>query len=90
MENINMTVKDLKEIIKDLPDNMEVIMPIVDMDDNNKIMVFRRIRTAGILTSKYESHPALCLNTSTDGIDISAQIKMLGEMAGVICEKILR
>ena len=35
----NMTIADLKEIIKDLPNDMPVIIPVVDEDDCNRIKV---------------------------------------------------
>ena len=35
----NMTIADLKEIIKDLPNDMPVIIPVVDEDDCNRVKV---------------------------------------------------
>lgn len=91
MENVNLTIKELKEIIKDLPDDMDVIIPVITEDDANDILGFRYVRTAGILTNKYEPNSALCLNSSDDGLDISSQIKMMaGEHNKTSCEKILR
>lgn len=39
----NMTVKDLKEILNECPDDM----PVIDEDDANHIYGFRHVRTAG-------------------------------------------
>ena len=35
----NMTIADLKEIIKDLPNDMPVIIPVVDENDCNRVKV---------------------------------------------------
>ena len=35
----NMTTADLKEIIKDLPNDMPVIIPVVDENDCNRVKV---------------------------------------------------
>ena len=51
---INLTVGDLKDSIKDLPDDMDVIIPVTIEDDANYIVSFRHVRTLGILSNKYE------------------------------------
>ena len=87
--NTNMTIKDLKEILKDLPDDMPVVIPVIDEDDVNTIYGFRYVRTAGILFDGYGIGPDLrvfVLNGSKDGVDISTQIKTRDT---VICEKVL-
>lgn len=74
--DFNLTVGKLKECLKDLPDDMYIIIPCnEDVTDYNRIDDFRLIRTAGILENRYEEKPALCLNTSYDGLDISSQVK---------------
>lgn len=87
---INMTVKELKDILKDLPDDMAVIIPATDAkidDDYNHIDCFVHVRTAGILETRWEEKPALCFNTSEDGMDISSQLKYSG--LSTVCKKVL-
>lgn len=88
---MNITVKDLKEAIKDLPDDMDVIMPVINEDDANEILAFRHIRTIGILECKTENGPALCLNTSAAGADLYNQINSNKYRAdnSVKCNKLL-
>ena len=54
---MNMTVKELKDILKDLPDDMVVVIPAtiekID-DDYNHIDCFMYVRTAGILETRWE------------------------------------
>ena len=43
-ENImatNLTISELKKIVADLPDDMPVIIPVIDEDDCNQIFGFR-------------------------------------------------
>lgn len=87
MEQMNLTVEDLKDRIKNLPDDMEIIIPIGDEHDANKINGFRHVRTLGILSNKYEEAPALCFNTAADGLDISTQINNYG--CGTTCDRVL-
>ena len=42
-------MEDLKEAIKDLPDNMPIIIPVITEKDVNLILAFRHVRTIGIL-----------------------------------------
>lgn len=86
---MNMTIKNLKECIEDLPDDMLVIMPIVEKNDSNVIFSFRIARTAGILSSEYESKPAFCLNSSRDGLDIETQLEANKYRLSVECDKLL-
>lgn len=88
---VNLTVKDLKEAIKDLPDDMPIIIPVIT-EDAKLILAFRHVRTIGILNDLYLSDKdpdklALCLNASADGVDISTQIK--NNKLDVACEKII-
>ena len=86
-DNINMTVSDLKRIIKKLPDDTPIIIPVISEDDCNHISGFRHVRTAGILLDEYEDDPrVLCLNAAAYGVDISYQVR---EKEDIICEKIL-
>jgi len=73
---INMRVEDLKRIIENLPDDMDVIIPVITEDDANNILAFRHVRTAGVLSNPKEDEPALCLNAAADGKDIRSQVDM--------------
>ena len=74
-----MQVKDLKKILNSLPDEMIVVVPVIDENDVNKIYGFRKVRTAGILSCEFEEHStALCLNSATDGQDIADQVHFSG------------
>ena len=74
-----MQVKDLKKILSSLPDEMIVVVPVIDENDVNKIYGFRKVRTAGILGCEFEEHStALCLNGATDGQDIADQVHFSG------------
>ena len=89
---VNLTVEDLKEAIKDLPDDMPIIIPVITEEDANLILAFRHVRTIGILNDLYadDKSPdklALCLNASADGVDISTQIE--NNKLEVTCEKII-
>lgn len=84
---IDLTVGELKNIIKDLPDDMDVIIPVTIEKDANYINSFRHVRTLGILSNKYEEKPALCLNGAQNGADIKTQLNI--NKLGTICEKVL-
>lgn len=86
MNNINMTIKDLKNILEGLPDDMPVIIPVIDHDDANSISGFRYVRTAGVLSDDGEDD-ALCLNSAADGVDIKTQVGMYDSYIG--CDKVL-
>ena len=84
---INMTIAELKRLISDLPDNMPVIIPVIDEDDCNRIFGFRFVRTAGLLSSEGEEcRTVLCLNAA-DEEDIADQVHFSGKDVSV--EKIL-
>lgn len=76
MDNINLTVGELKEILnnEDLSDDMLVVIPVSSEDDPNYISSFRNVKTAGILECSYEEHKAFVLNASKNGADISKQL----------------
>ena len=78
----NMTVKDLKEVLNECPDNMPVIIQVIDEDDANHIYAFRHVRTVGILTSDGEED-ACCLNAAADEQDIADQVHFSGMDVGV-------
>lgn len=84
----NMTVKDLKEILNECPDDMPVIIPVIDIDDSNDIQAFRYVTTAGILYDDYMpkiEQRVICLNSSDDGTVIANQIGS----RDVVCERVL-
>lgn len=83
----NMRVKDLKDILSQIPDDMPIIIPVIDEDDANHIYGFRYVRTAGILISQGEKDDrVLCLNAA-DKEDIADQVYFSGKDVGV--EKVL-
>ena len=84
---INLTVGDLRDRIKDLPDDMDVIIPVTIEDDANYIVSFRHVRTLGVLSNKYEEKPALCLNGAQDGVDIETQLNL--NKLSTTCDKVL-
>lgn len=75
----NMRVKDLKCILEQLPDDIAVIIPVIDEEDANHIYGFRHVRTAGVLISEGEQdREVLCLNAAADEYDISDQVYFSG------------
>lgn len=84
----DMRVKDLKWILSKLPDDMAIVIPVIDEDDTNRIYGFRKVRTAGVLISEgEEDREVLCLNAADNGHDIADQVYFSGRDVGV--EKIL-
>lgn len=80
----NMHVKDLKKILNELPDDMPIIIPVIDEDDANHIYGFRYVRTAGTLVCEYEQdQKVLCLNAAADGQNIADQIRSSGRDVSV-------
>ena len=82
-----MTVKQLKVILKDLPDDMLVVIPSRSYKENHYYIIngCNIVTTAGILVSDEEDGRVLCLNTSESGQDIMSQIKD----PFITCEKII-
>lgn len=86
----NLTVGVLKEIIKDIPDDMAIVIPVIDEDDADILRGFRLARTAGILKCVYEkNNTVLCLNTVLNCNDISDQIKNAKAFNDIKVSKIL-
>ena len=84
----NLTISELKKIVADLPDDMPVIIPVIDEDDCNQIFGFRFVRTAGLLSRESEKYDTvLCLNAAADDHDIADQVRFSG--IDVSVEKIL-
>lgn len=84
---INVTVRDLRECLEGLPDDMDVIIPVCDENNENNILGFRHARTIGILEHPVEPEPAFCIAISRDGADMYTLIKLNDK--GVICKKVL-
>lgn len=85
MNDIYMTVADLKKILENLPDDMLVVIPN-NPDENYHIVsncVF--VGTAGILSTKYEPTKVLCLNANDKNDKISKQV----DGDSIKCEKVL-
>ncbi len=82
----DLRVKDLKAILEGLPDDMLVIIPVVDEDNVNRMCGFRKVRTAGILEDEDEDENdqrVLCLNGAKDGADIADQVHFSGRDVSV-------
>lgn len=76
-KNNDLRVKDLKTILEGLPDDMLVVIPVVDEEYVNKLYGFRRVRTVGIIEHEEEDvcdRKVLCLNGACDGADIADQV----------------
>ena len=84
---MNMTVRDLKAALKNLPDDMEVIVTSTPEDDPNYISGFRHIRTAGLLKNPYEEDIALCIAPSMHGLDMESLLENIH--SDTTCEKVL-
>lgn len=79
-----MTVSELKSVLNDLPDDMLVVIPVVDEEDVNHIFGFRKVRTAGILRCETEEcSEVICLNGAANGMDILDQIHYSGRDVSV-------
>lgn len=77
--NENMLVKDLKQIINNLPNDMPIVIPVIDEDNANHMYGFRYVRTAGELACDSEQdQKVLCLNAAADGNDIADQVYFSG------------
>ena len=88
MSNVNLTVGKMKELLKSLPDDMELIVPVCPDETNpNIIYSFLYVRSVGVLRNEYEPNPGLCLAATTDGKDIKTLLdeNKMDEW----CEKIL-
>lgn len=67
---MNVNVRDLRDCLEGLPNNMDVIIPVFDEHDENIIVGFRHVRTVGLLENQYEPKLALCLATARNGADM--------------------
>lgn len=94
-EDRNMTVGQLKECLKDIPDDIHVIFAVPDTVDTNHVYGYRYIRTAGILTdhlvegSGMEDATTLCLAVTAGGLDLHGLLEENKEYSHITCEKVL-
>ena len=78
-KSVNMRIGYLKSILNKLPDDMLVVIPVIDEDNSNHIYGFRKVRTVGILVCEGETdREALCLNTAAYEKDIADQVYFSG------------
>ena len=82
-----MTIRELKKILWDVPDDMIIVIPNRSYEENgykidNGCHV---VSTAAILGDVYEGELALCLNASLAGQNIVDQL----EDPHMFCEKLL-
>lgn len=93
MENteyrINLTVKDLKECLKDLPDDMEVIIVEHAPLEINRILNLDVVRTVGVLSYDGCDLKALCLACTEDGADMYSLLTASNHFEGIKCETLL-
>lgn len=83
MASKDLYVKDLKEILNKVSDDMLVIIPVVDEEDVNHLLGFRRVKTAGVLVCESEEdREVLCLNGAFHQ-DIADQVYLSGRDVGV-------
>ena len=90
MTKSNLTVGVLKRFLEELPDDMQVVMPVIDTDNADKIYCFRHVRTAGVLKCP-GSNPeqVFCMNALNTAEDIYGQLKSSGYQTGdtITCER---
>lgn len=74
--DMDMRVKDLRAILSRIDDeDMNVIIPVLDTQDDKYIHGFRHVRAAGILANQYEPTDALCLSAPGGGLDMYSQLE---------------
>lgn len=85
---INVNVRDLRECLEGLPDDMDVIIPVCVDGDENVILGFKHARTIGILENPMEAKPAFCIATARDGADMYTLME-LNARKNTTCKKLL-
>ena len=86
----NMKVKDLKRILNQIPDDMVIVVPVIDEYDANKIFGFRYMRTAGVLICEGEKdREVLCLSAAADDQDIADQVHFSGKSNDIGVKEVL-
>lgn len=81
----NLTVKDLRGIISNLPDDYEIIIPVFNR--KKACIQLKHVRSVGVVTSKYEPL-SLCLCGTEFNKDIEKVIKKNRNL-GAECTEIL-
>ena len=81
----NLTVKDLRGIISNLPDDYEIIIPVFNR--KKACIQLKHVRSVGVVTSKYEPL-SLCLCSTQFNKDIEKVIKKNRNL-GAECTEIL-
>lgn len=81
----NLTVKDLRGIISNLPDDYEIIVPVFNR--KKACIQLKHVRSVGVVTSKYEPL-SLCLCGTEFNKDIEKVIKKNRNL-GAECTEIL-
>ena len=81
----NLTVKDLRGIISNLPDDYEIIIPVFNR--KKACIQLKHVRSVGVVTSKYEPL-SLCLCSTEFNKDIEKVIKKNRNL-GAECTEIL-
>lgn len=94
MDNTNyydfMTVRDLKGILRILPDDMPIVIPVVDEDDVNCLRGFRKVRTAGVLhCESEEDKDVFSINGATEDNDIVTQVYTSPAIKGINVTQLL-
>lgn len=75
----NLTISELKKMVANLPDDIPVVIPVIDENNCNRIFGFRFVRTAGMLFCQDEEfQKVLCLNAAADEMNISEQVFISG------------
>ena len=85
-----MKVRELKELLSECPDDMEVVIPVWNETHVNAINHLWKIATAAIIHQLDETNRALVLNTSNGELEnVSDQIDGDSPL-GITCEKVLK
>ena len=86
--DMDMKVRDLKIILNRIEDDdMDIIIPVLDPEDTLRIHGFRHVRTAGILSNKFEEKEALCLSAPGHGKDMFSQLDYNHMSHDTICKQ---
>ena len=84
-----MKVRELKELLSECTDDMEVVIPVWNETHVNAINHLWKITTAAIIHQLDETDKALVLNTSNGELEnVSDQIDRYNPL-DITCEKVL-
>ncbi len=82
----DMTVGDIRKIIDKLPDNMTIVMPVFNR--MRCCTEIKWVRSAGLIVSKYEPEPVLCLG-GTKGNKSIEKVLDKNRNLGAKCTEVL-